>query len=61
MGGKGGKEKKDERKRKDEKIRIQYGKELKLLLRPISSTICVTNHLPAINVLIQNSLQIKSK
>lgn len=45
---------------KDEKVRIQCGKELTLLLKPIPSTICVISHLPAINVLT-HSLQITYK
>lgn len=45
-----GQKKKDERKIKDEKTRIERGKELEMLLRPVSSTICVTSHLSTINV-----------
>lgn len=45
-----GQKKKDEKKIKDEKTRIECGKELEMLLRTVSSTICVTSHLSTINV-----------
>lgn len=53
---------KDERKRTgNEKVktRRKYAKELKMLLRPVPSTICVTNHLSKMSNIIMKYISLK--